>query len=144
MREKCANCEVVLEESNRAKAMPTRCLACRNLYHREWRKDNPRERERARVKEKQYRQLRRMDVLEHYGGVPPVCFCCGESNIEFLAIDHINGGGTQERKQRNKNGGVAWYEWFKRVGYPNGFQVLCHNCNSAKGYYGYCPHKTAT
>ena len=21
------------------------------------------------------------------------------------------------------------------------FQVLCHNCNMSKGFYGYCPHE---
>jgi hypothetical protein len=31
--------------------------------------------------------------------------------------------------------------WLKRNGYPKGFRVLCHNCNSARGLYGYCPHK---
>jgi hypothetical protein len=26
--------------------------------------------------------------------------------------------------------------------FPDGFQVLCHNCNLAKGYYGECPHNS--
>jgi len=40
----------------------------------------------------------RMTVLKHYGGTPPKCACCGESHLEFLAIDHIKGGGIKERK----------------------------------------------
>ena len=30
------------------------------------------------------------------------------------------------------------YPWEK---YPPGYQVLCHNCNLAKGFYGSCPHQ---
>jgi hypothetical protein len=22
-----------------------------------------------------------------------------------------------------------------------GYRVLCHNCNLARGFYGYCPHE---
>jgi hypothetical protein len=29
----------------------------------------------------------------------------------------------------------------KRRGFPPGHQVLCHNCNMAKQFYGQCPHK---
>ena len=25
--------------------------------------------------------------------------------------------------------------------FPKGFQILCHNCNIAKGHYGKCPHE---
>ena len=34
------------------------------------------------------------------------------------------------------------YEWIKRNNYPDGFQVLCWNCNSGKGANGgICPHE---
>lgn len=32
------------------------------------------------------------------------------------------------------------FQWLSKHGLPTGFRVLCHNCNSAHGYYGYCPH----
>jgi len=32
------------------------------------------------------------------------------------------------------------YVWLKRNYFPTGFQLLCHNCNLAKGFYGKCPH----
>jgi hypothetical protein len=32
-----------------------------------------------------------MEMLSAYGGK---CVCCGESEYKFLAIDHINGGGS--------------------------------------------------
>jgi len=88
------------------------------------------------------RQRLRMEVLQHYGGVRPVCSCCGEAHIEFLSIDHTNGGGNQHRLEAQVWGG--FYSWLKRKGFPSGFRVLCHNCNQAYGHYGYCPHQNPT
>ena len=90
-----------------------------------------------RAKEKRMRDKVRMKVLEHYGGIPPKCACCGETHFEFLSIDHINGNGTKERRQY---GSKLAYSLIRR-GYPEGYQILCHNCNQAKGYYGKCPHQ---
>lgn len=78
---------------------------------------------------------KRLRVLEKYGGV---CQCCGEKRYEFLSIDHIKGGGTKHRKE------IGWGEnftsWLVKNNYPEGYQVLCHNCNQAKTWYGGCPH----
>jgi hypothetical protein len=78
-------------------------------------------------------------VLEHYSGTPPHCQCpgCTETHLEFLSIDHINGGG---RKHRLSIGGGI-YAWLRKNNYPDGFRVLCHNCNQSRGAYGYCPHE---
>lgn len=40
-------------------------------------------------------------------------------------------------------GGVRYYSWVINNNFPSGHQVLCHNCNLAKGFYGECPHETA-
>lgn len=80
----------------------------------------------------------RVKVLTHYsGGGPPTCACCGETILEFLALDHINGGGRQHRKTIK----IRWWEWLRKHGFPEGFRVLCHNCNQAIGVYGKCPHQ---
>jgi hypothetical protein len=91
------------------------------------------------------RELRRKwreAALAAYGGT---CTCCGESRYEFLAIDHIDGGGTKERRANFVNGSAVnkWLadRWLADRGYPPGYRVLCHNCNSALGYYDYCPHQ---
>ena len=84
---------------------------------------------------KEYRRRVRIEVLEHYGGE---CACCGEKHIEFLCFDHINNDGAKHRKHMSDR---SITPWLKRNGYPKGFQVLCHNCNIAKGVYGKCPHK---
>lgn len=81
----------------------------------------------------------RQEVLSHYGGDPPRCECCGEGRFEFLSIDHIGGGGNAHRKAEGS--GQMVYRDLKRRGYPPGFRVLCHNCNQAFGYNGYCPHQ---
>ena len=78
-----------------------------------------------------------MAVLIYYGGNPPKCSCCGESTYQFLSIDHIKGGGNKHRKAV-KAQNLYW--WIIKNNFPEGFQILCHNCNLAKGFYGRCPH----
>lgn len=78
-------------------------------------------------------------TIEAYGGK---CVCCGESIMEFLTVDHINGNGAEERKQIGRNGGHYFYYYLKKLGYPkDNYQVLCFNCNCAKHMYGTCPHQ---
>ena len=77
----------------------------------------------------------RVEALTHYGGK---CACCGESKLEFLCLDHINGGGNEDRRQHGL--GTSFYRWLRTNGYPDGFRVLCYNCNMALGMYGSCPH----
>jgi len=61
--------------------------------------------------------------------------------MDFLAIDHIEGGGGQHRESIGKKG-TQFYSWLKENGYPPGFQVLCHNCNISKFINGgYCIHQ---
>jgi hypothetical protein len=69
---------------------------------------------------------------------PPSCVCCGESVVQFLSLDHINGGGNKHRKEVGT--GIGFYRWLKRNNFPEGFQTMCHNCNQAKWAYGACPH----
>lgn len=93
----------------------------------------------------EYNRKIRLLVLQHYSGMTPFCVCCGEKEIKFLSIDHINGGGNKHRKTLTKSGrGGNMSMWLFRNGFPGGFQILCHNCNMAKGFYGRCPHKDLT
>jgi hypothetical protein len=77
--------------------------------------------------------------MGHYGGE---CACCGITNLKVLSIDHINGGGLAHLRLLKINGGVGFYSWLKKNGYPTGYRVLCMNCNQAKGIYGHCPHES--
>ena len=94
--------------------------------------------ERATERNKAYYHRVRLETLRRYGGNPPSCACCGETEMDFLAVDHINGGGNEHRKSI---GSGCLYWWIRRNGFPDGFQILCHNCNQSKGYYGICPHQ---
>lgn len=98
------------------------CKPCDNLRHRI--NDNK----------------RRYKVLKNYGGDPPQCACCGERAVEFLAIDHKDGGGYEHRKS-NKDVVSNLDRWLVKNGLPDGFRVLCHNCNQCLGSWGYCPHQ---
>jgi hypothetical protein len=82
----------------------------------------------------------RLEVLRHYSDYVPSCACCSEARIEFLAIDHINGGGQSHLREIGRMG-HTFYHWLKNSGFPEGFRVLCHNCNMARGLYGICPHE---
>jgi len=76
-------------------------------------------------------------VTSHYG---KICSCCGKDNIDVLTIDHVNGGGSYDRKELGS--GDAFYRWLINNNFPLGFQVLCFNCNSGRHINGgVCPHK---
>lgn len=91
----------------------------------------------ARLSGKDVRFRQRLKALQHYSGPVPKCACCGESNLEFLCFDHINGGGRKHIATiPSRNLG----KWLAANEYPDGFRVLCHNCNMSLGFHGYCPH----
>ena len=101
----------------------------------------------------------RMEVFPHYSkrhsnNDVPCCRCCGEySNMEFLAIDHILGKKVMdtipeliELDYSSKMKKTKLLNWIKNNNYLSNlqteyFQILCHNCNVAKGVYGKCPHE---
>lgn len=88
-----------------------------------------------KIYKKKYDNKNKELVFNHYGRE---CSCCGEKEITFLSIDHIDGNGTKHRK-KIQNG---TYRWLVRNNFPKEFQTLCFNCNW--GRYknkGICPHK---
>ncbi len=102
-----------------------------------WREQN---RDMVRQNAKRSREKVRRETLHHYGGV---CACCGESTLAFLTLDHVDGNGNIHRRAlfgENISGHV-FYRKMQQLGYPDGLQVLCWNCNMAKAHYGICPHQ---
>lgn len=95
-----------------------------------------------RQKAQRQRTKLKNQVFTHYGGK---CVCCGESNWMFLTIDHVNGSGAAHRLEltgRPRQGGsTQMYRWLVKNNYPDGFQLLCWNCNVTKHIYGMCPHQ---
>lgn len=82
------------------------------------------------------RRKRKAEVVQAYGGV---CTCCGEDDIRFLTVDHVNDdGGGRDRPTH----GAVFYRSVIREGFPNRYTVLCVNCNTGRAWNGgVCPHQ---
>jgi hypothetical protein len=76
---------------------------------------------------------RRINFLEMYGNK---CACCGETQKEFLTIEHING----QKGKKRESSAMAYAKAIKEYR-PDLYTILCMNCNHSKGKYGYCPHE---
>jgi hypothetical protein len=133
----CPRCKEPLDDEN---IFCSKCRKEKNVISFSYREKHKKDyNEKQRGYARKYRKINKKLVFTHYGGNPPKCACCGESHMEFLAIDHINGGGNKQRKQGLN--GHTLYAWLIKNNYPEGYRVLCHNCNLARGFYGYCPHE---
>jgi hypothetical protein len=100
----------------------------------------------------------RFKVLQHYSKTLsnsdiPCCRCCGlDEHMDFLAIDHIAGKKQMDSEHEliklgysSKLEGNPLLRWVIKNNFPDGFQVLCHTCNHAKGMKknkNKCPHET--
>lgn len=83
----------------------------------------------------------KLKVFTHYGGNPPRCNCCGEMEFDFLTIDHKNEDGAKHRRNVNQ---ARIYKDLIDNSFPEGYQILCINCNFARSFphnKGICPHK---
>src|SRR3989304_6254325 len=67
-----------------------------------------------------HRRRLKLNVLRHYSFGELKCACCGDGNIEFLTIDHINGGGAKHRRElgggKIAHGGGSFYTWLVKSG----------------------------
>ena len=105
-----------------------------------WNRSYKKNKEKIILRAKKAYKQRRLTVLNYYSKGKLECNCCGEKMYKFLAIDHIdNRYGTG--KEHRKRSGPALQDWIIKNNFPEGFQILCHNCNVAKGHDGICPHK---
>lgn len=126
----CACCQAVKPLEEFQKALKDGSLTGRTPWCKQCRRKDGKE---------LYERMR-LEALRTYSVTPyPSCVCCQETIIQFLGIDHINGGGREHRKEVGS--GFSFYRWLKRQDYPEGFQTMCHNCNQAKGQCGTCPHE---
>ena len=83
-------------------------------------------------------QNERQIVVARLGGK---CVCCGETEPLFLTIDHVmNDGYAMPRASYNRMS-----RWLIKNDFPDGFQLLCMNCNHGKHRNGgICPHQTGS
>ena len=75
----------------------------------------------------------RVEFLKMYGNV---CSCCGESIIEFLTLEHIEG-----QKGKKRESSINAYKKAISEYRPDLYETLCMNCNWAKRHKEICPHK---
>ena len=112
---------------------------------RRWQNATPLERNALMEKNKLQRRRRRLrlrdQILDAYGHA---CACCGETTREFLAIDHVNNDGHKDRREDSSD--IRRFQKIIADGFPDRFQLLCHNCHHAKTFYKYktCPCKRKT
>lgn len=135
---------------SRYNGLSARCRSCANAGFNKWKEKNRekvklyqkswQQRQSSKDKKSEYARQLKAEIIFKYGGK---CACCGESGFEFLSIDHIDGSGGVHRSQINASG-TGFYRWLKKMEFPkSNFQILCMNCNFAKGKYNECPHKRA-
>ncbi len=92
---------------------------------RQWRKRHP------NLEHKRNCELKKM-VLSHYGNNKDSCVICGENRLDCLSIDHINDDGAKHKREIGYASGSNLYRWLQNNKYPEGFQVLCMNCQFIK------------
>jgi len=88
-----------------------------------------------KIKMMKYRRA----VIRHYTNNTFKCNCCGEDQYDFMTVDHINNDGKEHRI--NEPSAANIYSYLFRRGFPEGYQILCWNCNSSKNKNGECIHK---
>lgn len=113
---------------------------------RKWRLANPdkekeyrkrhyeKHKEQLRIVAKAYHVKTKLVVLGYYSNGELKCARCGESRLPCLSIDHISGGGLKHRRSIgiNSGGGSTFYRWLRNNCFPEGYQVLCMNCQYIK------------
>jgi hypothetical protein len=126
----CSICDSTPVTSYRYKTC-TKCRSDRAIRYAKYK---------SLINEKRNTQQRNLHqiALMYYSNGTMRCACtnCPETNSNFLTIDHINNDGYEHRKLAGPN--IA--QWLRRNDYPEGFQVLCMNCNWGKKFTGICPH----
>ncbi len=118
---KCSQCG-----SDLGNAEGKRCQTCIEKRNAWYQGSTTQEKDKAR------RDENKEAVLKHYGGK---CVTCGMSRPSCLAIDHIHGDGNTHRKKIGK-WGSGFFKWLVDNNFPEGFQILCHNCNMIKHIEG--------
>ena len=89
--------------------------------------------ERIRKQKHAHRLAVRAEGIAYYGAR---CACCGELEPMFLTMEHRHGRTRGDRA----TGLQAWVK-AKAQGWPNDIELLCFNCNCARGAFGECPHQ---
>ena len=116
----CRNCHIEALQIAKKKN-PRRVQAYNSEYHF-------RNREQRLLYFKERQQIWKQIVLDFYSNNTLSCKNCNINDTDVLTIDHINNDGYKHRKEIKGN----LYFWLIKNNFPEGFQVLCFNCNHKK------------
>lgn len=83
------------------------------------------------INQKDYLKNLRKAVVEALGNK---CISCGFDDIRALQIDHVNGGGSKERKTRGYKGSFHSNVLKSFLNKESKYQLLCANCNWIKRF----------
>lgn len=118
----CTRCKTtkIIDDFSIGKAECKRCSAARVL---EWKRAN-----RAEVNRQNRERTAavRKAAIEKLGGK---CATCNIADERVLQIDHIDGGGNEERSLKHRV--TIWNEIIKGA---TGYQLLCANCHCIKSF----------
>jgi hypothetical protein len=143
----CAKCRLPKPTGEFGATRPDRprgkdyyCRTCRKAIGQSWAAENKeRRRLSARVTQRAHRVRLRHEIIAAYGAK---CACCGETEPQFLTLDHPAGiPPTHRLKNGRRIGGFHLYQIIKREGFPSSYRLLCWNCNASRAYWGSCPHE---
>ena len=129
----CFNCKQILhfskfnKSSIRVDGLNSYCRECSKKFDKIYYKNNKNKFNKYR--RKMHRENKIKDLF-HYSNGTMSCVKCGYSDIRALEIDHINNDGAEHRKKV----GSSWDFYLRLIknDYPEGYQVLCRNCNWLK------------
>ena len=132
MGKRCSKCNTVKDHSafgsREGGRLKSWCQECLNTASKV-RSSSPQVKDRLSRYHKMDNAGLRLGCLQHYSNAAiPVCKCCGVTTLVFLSIDHIKNDGNIHRKQVGSN----LYRWLRDNSYPEGYQVLCMNCQFSK------------
>lgn len=145
---KCIKCERLLplyvfgswvDKRDGRKYYRSYCKECARESTKKWNREH---KDYLAQKYKDWRESLKAVVYTHYGNK---CACCGEDNLLFLSIDHVNNDGylIRSRKEGVRNLKISgqWYKHIIDSDFPTDLQLLCFNCNCGKQRNGgVCPH----
>src|SRR5271156_2988917 len=97
----------------------------------------------ACIATRQRAQLR----LELFAAFDWKCSCCGEGHPQFLSLEHIHGVGSGNSYRhkiglKSKQSYLQIYQAKRENWDKTKYELLCMNCNFAKGHFGQCPHRS--
>lgn len=111
------------------------CTPCRNARNRSYYNTSKEERTAQML---EYRWGIKQQAIERYGGA---CDCCGEDTMSFLTLTEKELQKEEPKQQGWYSAGFTLARYVIKHDFPDGYIVLCFNCEAGRVQNGICPHK---